>query len=433
MASNNKTSITVDALINAAEDKVWELWTRPEHIMQWNYASPDWHTPKAENDLRVGGKFSSTMAAKDGSFSFDFWGIYDKVKKHQTIAYTMGDGRKAEVTFTKKGQTTFVTTVFEAEDENTIELQQGGWQAILNNFKKYAEAQVAGYDNKIFPCLWFDGQAKAAAAFYCTVFDNSKITTDTPMVVNFELNGQKFMGLNGGPTFTTNPSVSFYVACETEKEVDNLWQKLAEGGTIMMALDKYPWSEKYGWIKDRFGITWQITLDTSNDFGQKIIPSMMFTEKSHGKGNAAIDFYTSLFPNSAVVTKVLYKEGENNYATAGMIQFSHFKLSGQSFIVMDAGFPQPYTFNEGISLVVDCENQEEVDYYWDKMTADGGAESQCAWLKDKFGVSWQIVPRQLMQLMGDPDREKAGRVMNAMLKMKKIDVQKLQEAALNNI
>jgi uncharacterized protein YndB with AHSA1/START domain len=139
MQSSDKIAITVEALINVPEAQVWELWTLPEHIMQWNNASPDWHTPKADNDLRVGGKFSSTMAAKDGSMSFDFWGIYDTVKKHQTIAYTMGDGRKAETTFSKKGQTTLVTTVFEAESENSVELQQGGWQAILNNFKKYAE------------------------------------------------------------------------------------------------------------------------------------------------------------------------------------------------------------------------------------------------------------------------------------------------------
>jgi uncharacterized protein YndB with AHSA1/START domain len=141
MESNNKTAITVEALIKVPEDKVWELWTQPAHIMQWNHASDDWHTTAATNDLQTGGRFSSTMAAKDGSFSFDFWGIYDKVKKHQTIAYTMGDGRKAETTFTKKGQTTLVTTVFETETENSVELQQGGWQAILNNFKKYAEAQ----------------------------------------------------------------------------------------------------------------------------------------------------------------------------------------------------------------------------------------------------------------------------------------------------
>ncbi len=135
----NQTVITVEALINASEDNVWAFWTNPEDIKIWNTASDDWHTTAATNDLQVGGKFSSTMAAKDGSFSFDFWGIYDKIHKNQTIAYTMGDGRKAETTFTKKGEQTLVTTVFDAENENPVELQQGGWQAILNNFKAYAE------------------------------------------------------------------------------------------------------------------------------------------------------------------------------------------------------------------------------------------------------------------------------------------------------
>ena len=272
----------------------------------------------------------------------------------------------------------------------------------------------------ISPCLWFDGQAKEAAELYCSIFPNSKISIDTPVVVNFQLCGQKFIGLNGGPMFKANPSISFYVACETEAEVDALWQPLAEGGTPMIPLDKYPWSEKYGWIKDKFGTTWQITLDTMNDFGQKIIPSMLFTEGVHGKGSEALDFYTGLFPNSSVNVKVVYGAGESTYATTGMLKFSHFKLNNQSFIIMDAGFPQPYSFNEGISLVVDCENQEEVDYYWEKLTADGGEESMCGWLKDKYGLSWQVTPRQLIEMTSDPDKEKAGRATQEMLKMKKI-------------
>ena len=154
---------------------------------------------------------------------------------------------------------------------------------------------------------------------------------------------------------------------------------------------------------------------------------MLFTEGVHGKGNEAVDFYTSVFKDASVLVKVPYDAGESNYATTGMLKFSNFTLNNQSFIIMDAGFPQNYTFNEGISLVVDCDGQEETDYYWDKLT-EGGEESQCAWLKDKYGVSWQIVPRQLMQLMGDADREKGNRVMQAMLKMRKIIVADLEKA-----
>ncbi len=134
-----KVKITVEATINAPIEKVWHAWTNPEDIMAWNNASPDWHTPKAENDLRIGGKFVYTMAAKDGSFSFDYWGIYDEITTNKSIAFTLGDNRTVSITFTENGNETAVSETFEAETENSVELQQGGWQAILNNFKNYVE------------------------------------------------------------------------------------------------------------------------------------------------------------------------------------------------------------------------------------------------------------------------------------------------------
>jgi uncharacterized protein YndB with AHSA1/START domain len=139
MNTNKKTEITVSVTVNAPIQKVWQFWTLPEHITQWNFASEDWHAPKAENDLRAGGKFLSRMEAKDGSFGFDFWGVYDEIKENELITYTMGDGRKAKISFINEGNATKVIETFEAENENSIELQQGGWQAILNNFKKYSE------------------------------------------------------------------------------------------------------------------------------------------------------------------------------------------------------------------------------------------------------------------------------------------------------
>lgn len=142
METTNKTTITVETLVNVPVDKVWEFWIKPEHITKWNNASEDWHTPKAENDLRVGGAFSSRMEAKDGSFGFDFGGVYDEVKTNELIAYTLGDDRTVKISFVPDGQTTKVTEVFEAEAINPAEMQQTGWQAILDNFKKYAEANV---------------------------------------------------------------------------------------------------------------------------------------------------------------------------------------------------------------------------------------------------------------------------------------------------
>ena len=135
----DKTSVTVANTVNAPVEKVWNFWTEPEHITKWNNASDDWHTPSATNDLRVGGKFTSRMEARDGSMGFDFWGVYDEIKTNELIAYTMGDGRKAKIVFTSQGNSTKIVETFEAETENSVELQRGGWQAILDNFKKYSE------------------------------------------------------------------------------------------------------------------------------------------------------------------------------------------------------------------------------------------------------------------------------------------------------
>jgi len=134
-----KNEITIEALVQAPIDKVWKYWNEPAHITKWCAASPEWHAPAADNDLKAGGKFTTTMAAKDGSMSFDFWGIYDQVKTNELIEYTMGDGRKAKIVFSKSGDTTKVVESFEPESENPRELQQGGWQAILNSFKSYTE------------------------------------------------------------------------------------------------------------------------------------------------------------------------------------------------------------------------------------------------------------------------------------------------------
>lgn len=138
--SNTTKTIRIEADIQAPIDKVWNYWTSPEHICRWNNASDDWHTPRAEVDLRPGGKFLSRMEAKDGSFGFDFWGIYDEVAEHTHLAYTLGDKRKVRVLFDSDGTHTLVVEEFEPENQNSEDLQRNGWQAILNNFKAYCES-----------------------------------------------------------------------------------------------------------------------------------------------------------------------------------------------------------------------------------------------------------------------------------------------------
>jgi predicted 3-demethylubiquinone-9 3-methyltransferase (glyoxalase superfamily) len=278
-------------------------------------------------------------------------------------------------------------------------------------------------NSNIHPCLWFDGNGKAAAGFYCSLFKNSKITIDTPMVLIFELNGKKFMGLNGGPMFKINPSISLFVLCETINETNELWDKLMDGGKVMMAIDKYPWSERYGWVQDKFGLTWQVSVVYKEGDTQKITPSMLFTGKQFGKAEEAIKLYTSVFDSSSTDTLIHYMEGDAN---AGKVMFSEFKLNQYPLIAMDGPGEHAYTFNEAVSLVVNCDTQEEIDYFWEKLTADGGQESMCGWLKDKFGVSWQIIPAIIGKLMTDP--EKAPRVMQAVMKMKKLDIETMVNA-----
>ncbi len=304
---------------------------------------------------------------------------------------------------------------------------------------------------KIVPSLWFDKNCEEAIKFYTSVFStlpgrdlasggpNSKIDTiqhypegstephmqgmeGKVLTGIFELEGYKFMALDGGPYFKFTPAISFFVNCETEEEIDALWGKLSEGGKVMMEFQKYPFSEKYGWCSDKYGVSWQLNLVKAD---QKIIPSLLFTQDKVGGAEEAINFYTSLFPNSEVTTISRYEKGD--YDKEGLIKYSLFKLAGESFSAMESTLSHEFTFNEAVSLYVECEDQEEVDRLWEKLSAVPESE-QCGWVKDKYGVSWQIIPKQLGELLSDPDKEKAGRVINAMLQMKKISVADLQKA-----
>lgn len=295
---------------------------------------------------------------------------------------------------------------------------------------------------KITSSLWFDKNAEEAMNFYTSVFENSKINRiqNYPDNVDdehmkgmsgkvlhgeFELAGQKFICLDGGPYFKFNPAVSFMISCATAEEVDALHNKLIEGGSTLMPLDKYPFSERYAWISDKFGLSWQISVSQSP---QKITPSFMFVGDHFGQAEEAINFYTSLFKNSGIDMIAKYEPGEQDQE--GKVKFASFHLEGQSFAAMESSFEHKFAPNESISQYVECEDQAEVDQYWNALIEGGPVEAQqCGWVKDKYGFSWQIIPKRLGELLTDPDKEKSGRVMKAMLQMKKIDVAKLEEAA----
>lgn len=295
----------------------------------------------------------------------------------------------------------------------------------------------------IIPNLWFDRQAEEAAKFYTSVIEKSRVGSitravgagyeitglaeGTVMTVEFELAGQKFIALNGGPVFKFTPAVSFLIACATKEEAGRIWEKLSQGGKTLMKLGEYPFSEKYGWTEDRYGLSWQVMFAGERQITQKIIPTLMYVGEQAGKAEAAINFYTSVFPNSKIGPIDRYgKDAAPD--KEGTITHASFTLEGQGFAAMDSALEHKFTFNEANSLMVECETQKEIDYYWGKLTSDGGQESVCGWLKDKFGVSWQVSPTVLGEMLRNPDKAKVERVTNAFLKMKKFDIEALKRA-----
>jgi predicted 3-demethylubiquinone-9 3-methyltransferase (glyoxalase superfamily) len=280
---------------------------------------------------------------------------------------------------------------------------------------------------QITPCLWFNNQAKEAAALYCSVFAKAQITAQSPIVTEIEVSGQKFILLDGGPMYKPNASISFYYICENEQELEKIWTAFSKDGNIMMPLGKYPWSEKYGWIADKFGISWQIALGKISEVGQKITSCLMFTGKQYGRVDEAIEQYASIFKNVSVDGVLRY--GANELPDKeGKVKHAQIVVDGQKFMLMESAAEHKFTFTEGVSLTVYCETQDEIDYYWEKFTEDG-EESMCGWLKDKFGVSWQIIPAILGKIMSDP--HKAGKAVQAFMSMRKLNIEQIVQASVS--
>jgi predicted 3-demethylubiquinone-9 3-methyltransferase (glyoxalase superfamily) len=299
--------------------------------------------------------------------------------------------------------------------------------------------------NKISPCLWFDDQAEDAAKLYRSLFEDSETYYITRygkagfeihgqpegkvMTVEFQIAGQSFTALNGGPFFKANPSISFLVCCTSREEVDRLWKAFSDGGKALMELGTYPFSGHYGWIQDKFGISWQVMLMGDRPFTQKIVPTLMYVGAMAGKAEEAMGRYVSIFPNSKIDGVMRYGAGEAPDAE-GTVKHAGFTLEGQAFAAMDSAHKHEFSFNEGISLVVRCKDQAEIDRLWDALGEGGDPEAQqCGWLKDKYGVSWQIVPENMDDMLQHGSKEANERAMAAMLQMHKLDIAALEAAA----
>lgn len=284
---------------------------------------------------------------------------------------------------------------------------------------------------KIHPCLWFNDDAEEAAKLYVSAFRDAKLGPVIPygksaakasgrpegstMTVQFEISGTQFLGINGGPVFRPNPSISFFVGCDGEAEIDSLWEKLTK--TTRMPLQQYPWAKKYGWCEDRFGVNWQLMLGPRS---QKISPALLFANQKYGKAEEAIQFYVSQFPGAKVE---MIARDEKTKA----VLHSVFTLAGQTFVIMEGPLDHQFDFTPATSFVIPCASQEELDTIWKKLSAVPQAE-QCGWLADKYGVSWQVVPEDWGKRMTEATPAQRERLMAAILSMKKPDLKALQRA-----
>jgi predicted 3-demethylubiquinone-9 3-methyltransferase (glyoxalase superfamily) len=292
----------------------------------------------------------------------------------------------------------------------------------------------------IVPCIWLDDQAEQAAGFYARAFPAGRVIAasrypahvDNPggrprgsvLAVEFEISGQRFTALNGGPLFVLNPSISFFVHFDSPGDVDPLVAALADGGEALMPLDRYPWSERYGWIRDRFGVSWQVMAGRRSPQGATISPCLMFSGAVSGRAEEAMRFYSGLFPAGKVDSVERYDEGEGPIE---LVKHGRFSLAGQELVAMDSHVDHGFGFNEALSLQVICADQPELDRYWDAL-AVGGRHGPCGWLKDRFGLSWQVVPREIARWLTVPDEAANERMLAALWKMQKIDIATLRRA-----
>lgn len=288
----------------------------------------------------------------------------------------------------------------------------------------------------ITPNLWYDGEAELAAATYTALFPDCRVvattrypSTDLPdfqadmagkvLTIDLEIGGQPFTLINAGPEFRPNPSISFMLnfdpsqVPDARERLDALWAGLSDGGRTLMALGEYPHSARYGWVEDRFGVSWQLILtDPRGEPRPFVLPTLTFGGAAQNRAAEAVAYYLDVLPGSHPGTTLAFAE-PHGPAAAGAVQFSDLVLAGQRFVAMDAAAEQGFSFTEGVSLAVTCQDQAEIDRLWAALSAVPEAE-QCGWCRDRFGVSWQIVPEAMRALMGRPG------AYQHMLEMKKL-------------
>jgi predicted 3-demethylubiquinone-9 3-methyltransferase (glyoxalase superfamily) len=295
---------------------------------------------------------------------------------------------------------------------------------------------------KITIHLWYDKEAVQAAQKYISIFKNSKIKKKTILentpsgsvdIVDAEILGEDFSLISAGPYFKFNQSISLMINFDPSKNkdavenIDRVWNEFLKDGKAIMPIQEYSWSKRYGWLEDKYGLTWQLILtNPEGDVRPDLLPTLLFTDENSGRAEDAVNFYLSVFKESKI-GNILYYDKDQGSENEGKILFADYKLFNLWFAAMDSPIENNFAFNEAVSFIVHCGTQDEIDYYWEKLSAVSEAE-QCGWLKDKFGISWQIVPSILNEMLNDKDSKRTAKVTEAFLQMKKFNINELKKA-----
>lgn len=284
--------------------------------------------------------------------------------------------------------------------------------------------------SNITPFLWFEKDMNSALSLYEKVFDleieGLKEKDELNQLVSFDFAGITFTVISGGPSAQFTPASSFILVQTSAEMIRRQFTALAEGGKILMALDHYPFSPLYGWVQDQSGLSWQFMLDVDAETNISVEPSLLFSSTACGKAEEALSYYAAVFPNSTVDIIHPYQPGESASPLA-KINYGHVNLDGFSLSAMDDGTWGGFVFSDALSLVVGCRNQAEIDYYWERLSADPSG-GQCGWTKDKYGLTWQVVPATIGALLYGGTEAENQRVSAAMLGMKKLDIAALVAA-----
>lgn len=297
---------------------------------------------------------------------------------------------------------------------------------------------------QIIPTLWRNNDAQEMVDYYVQIFPKSKILQTNYYTevgyelhrhepgevqdILFEIEGVKFSAINGGPAFTDSTAISFYYRCNQKDKVQAIWDVISQNGEVITPMGEYSYSDSYGCAKDAFGVIWHV-IHADETVDQKIVPALLFAGELSGKAEQAMRYYASIFSDSEVGV-ISPREIGSNGGDYNSVVYGEFMLLGQHFIAKDGLRNSKMKFSEDVSLLVECESQEQIDEYWSRLSADPKAEI-CGWLKDKYGVSWQIVPSVLREMMRDGSKKQQKNITTAYLKMKKFNIRAL-ERAYNN-